>query len=195
MPGFLRDAKLYGDRLVYRAVANTWSGHHAAYCGCGQDWVSAHAIPAGMSVLHEGAGVVVLVGPGLTEGVDERFLTANALWKAVTGTPGTQDWTEPATVVDRSPAAEARRQAVTDAANARQCAERAAAKLVPASAAQRRYLADLAASVGPDRFAAAFDKAVARHDIEPMGPDETPEQAAARLTNPVARKLIATLVG
>ncbi|MET8054535.1 hypothetical protein ABZU75_43875 [Streptosporangium sp. NPDC005286] len=35
---------------------------------------------------------MALTGPGLTEDVDESALTANALWEAVTGKPGTQDW-------------------------------------------------------------------------------------------------------
>ncbi|WP_330461680.1 hypothetical protein OIB37_35415 [Streptomyces sp. NBC_00820] len=35
-------------------------------------------------------GYYGLVGPRLTEGVDESALTVNALWEAVTGKPGTQ---------------------------------------------------------------------------------------------------------
>ena len=94
MSGFTRDPRRYGDLLVYEALQTKWARYHAR-CGCGLDWVEAHAIPAGFTVVDEGSGWVALTGPGLTEGVDETKLTANALWAAVTGTPGTQTWYEP----------------------------------------------------------------------------------------------------
>jgi hypothetical protein len=37
--------------------------------------------------VRSGSGWVALTGPGMTEGVDESALTANALWEAVTGKP------------------------------------------------------------------------------------------------------------
>ena len=100
MSGFTRDSKHYGDRLVYEALGSKWARYHA-HCGCGQDWVTAHAEPAGFTVARKGCGFVALVGPGLTEGVDEEKLTTNALWQAVTGTPGTQDWYESVRVFER----------------------------------------------------------------------------------------------
>ncbi len=40
-----------------------------------------HAVPAGFTAIPRGkTGYYGLVGPGLTEGVDEEKLTANALW-------------------------------------------------------------------------------------------------------------------
>lgn len=56
---------------------------------CTGNWVD-HAVAAGFSVVHKGRSFVALTGPGLTEGVDESRLTANALWEAVTGRPGAQ---------------------------------------------------------------------------------------------------------
>ena len=100
MSGFTRDSKHYGDRLVYESLGSKWARYHAR-CGCGQDWVSAHAEPAGFTVVRKGSGFVALVGPGLTEGVDEEKLTTNALWQAVTGTPGSQDWYESVRVFER----------------------------------------------------------------------------------------------
>ncbi|WP_344358168.1 hypothetical protein [Streptomyces gobitricini] len=112
MSGFTRDTKYYGDRLVYEPLESEWSRYHANHCGCGQDWLTAHAVPAGFQVLPRGrTGYYALVGPGLTEGVDEEALTTNALWKAVTGTPGTQGWYETVHVVCRGKQAEAARKA------------------------------------------------------------------------------------
>lgn len=101
MSGFTRDTKKYGDRLVYEALTSKWNRYHAR-CECGRDWVTAHAEPAGFTVVRQGSGFVALVGPGLTEGVDEEALTTNALWKAVTGADGTQDWFETVRVLDRT---------------------------------------------------------------------------------------------
>lgn len=92
MSGFTRGGR-YGDRLVYEALYSKWARYHR-HCGCREDWVETHALPAGFTIVKEGSGWVALVGPGLTEGVDEKHLTANALWEAVTGRPGTQDWPE-----------------------------------------------------------------------------------------------------
>jgi len=92
MSGFTRGGR-YGDRLVYEALQSKWLRYHR-HCACGKDWVEAHAIPAGFTVVRAGSGWVALIGPGLTEGVDEDKLTANALWEAVTGRPGIQTWYE-----------------------------------------------------------------------------------------------------
>jgi hypothetical protein len=106
MSGFTRDTKYYGDRLVYEALLSKWGRYHG-HCGCGDDWVTAHAEPAGFTVVREGSGFVALTGPGLTEDVDEMQLTANALWEAVTGEQGSQDWFERVKVIDRSGKAKA----------------------------------------------------------------------------------------
>ncbi|MBL1101801.1 hypothetical protein [Streptomyces coffeae] len=72
MSGFTRDTKYYGDRLVYEPLERKWAGYHARHCGCGQDWLEAHAVPAGFTVIPRGkTGYYGLVGPGLTEGVDD----------------------------------------------------------------------------------------------------------------------------
>lgn len=89
MSGFTREPRRYGDRLVYLALQLKWQRYHQR-CGCGRDWVQAHAVPAGFTVVDEGHGWVTLVGAGLTENVDEERLTTNALWEAVTGIPGQQ---------------------------------------------------------------------------------------------------------
>lgn len=91
MSGFTRDPHRYGDTLVYEALQTKWERYHDR-CGCGRDWVEAHALPAGFVVVVQGSGWVALTGPGLTEQVDEERLTTNVLWEAVTGTPGTQTW-------------------------------------------------------------------------------------------------------
>lgn len=88
----------YGDRLVYEALQSKWVRYHR-HCTCGNDWVAAHAIPAGFTIVKAGSGWVGLVGPGLTEGVDEDKPTVNALWEAVTGRPGSQSWFEDVTVL------------------------------------------------------------------------------------------------
>ena len=82
-----------------RGAGSKWARYHAR-CGCGQDWVTAHAELAGFTVVRKG-GFVALVGPGLTEGVDEGKLTTNAVWQAVTGTPRRQDWSETVHVFER----------------------------------------------------------------------------------------------
>lgn len=97
MSGFTRGGR-YGDRLVYEALQSKWVRYHR-HCTCGKDWVEAHAIPAGFTVVKAGNGWVGLVGPGLTEGVDEDKLTVNALWEAVTGRPGSQSWYEDVTLL------------------------------------------------------------------------------------------------
>ncbi|MDF9867871.1 MULTISPECIES: hypothetical protein [Streptomyces] len=108
MSGFARDPKYYGDRLVYEPLERKWAGYHARHCGCGLDWFEAHAVPAGFTVIPRGkTGYYGIVGPGLTEGVDEEKLTANALWEAVTGKPGTQTWYESMHVTCRNPESEA----------------------------------------------------------------------------------------
>jgi hypothetical protein len=105
MSGFTRDPKHYGDRLVYEALQSTWIRHHRR-CqrpDCPGDWL-AHATDAGFEVVRSGSGYVALTGQGLTEGIDESALNTNALWAAVTGTPGTQSWTDTIRVVDRATA-------------------------------------------------------------------------------------------
>ena len=97
MSGFTRGGR-YGDRLVYEALQSKWVRYHR-HCTCGKDWVEAHAIPAGFTVVKSGGGWVGLIGPGLTEGVDEDKLTVNALWEAVTGRPGSQTWYEDVSVL------------------------------------------------------------------------------------------------
>ena len=101
MSGFTRDSKHYGDQLVYEALRLKWSRYHERHCGCGREWVSTHAEPAGFAVVRAGNGFVALVGPGLTQDVDESALTTDALWLAVTGKPG-EGWTEPVRVVERN---------------------------------------------------------------------------------------------
>jgi hypothetical protein len=56
---------------VYEPLESKWGRYHATHCKCGQDWLTAHAIPAGFTVLPRGTtGYYGLVGPGLTEGAD-----------------------------------------------------------------------------------------------------------------------------
>ncbi|MEW1772028.1 hypothetical protein [Streptomyces sp. NPDC086777] len=44
MSGLARDAKYYGDRLVYELLeTNGWIRYHAAHCGCVQDRLTGHA--------------------------------------------------------------------------------------------------------------------------------------------------------
>jgi len=93
--GFTKNSKRYGNLLVYEMLLSKWYRHHDNYCGCEKDIIDAHVIPAGFSVIRKGDGYVTIVGPKLTEDVDERMLTTNALWEAVTGTPGRQSWYEP----------------------------------------------------------------------------------------------------
>lgn len=102
MSGFTRGGR-YGDRLVYEALMSRWTRHHDRHCGCGKDWLTEHLPPAGITVVASGYGWAALVGPGLTEGVDEDKLTVNALWEAVTGKPGTQTWFERVQVLTPPP--------------------------------------------------------------------------------------------
>ncbi|MEJ8655063.1 hypothetical protein [Streptomyces sp. MS1.AVA.4] len=196
MSGFARDTKYYGDRLVYEPLESKWAGYHARHCGCGQDWITAHVVPAGFTVIPRGkSGYYGLVGPGLTEGVDESVLTTNALWEAVTGKPGTQTWYESVNVTCRSPEAEAARKAENERIYGprRERAEKAKNEL--ATAAQLKYLATLTEKVGKERFDAEFAEAVKGTGIEPRAPRERTATASKRLTKAVARKLISALVG
>ncbi|MFJ9845872.1 hypothetical protein ACIRYZ_36605 [Kitasatospora sp. NPDC101155] len=199
MSGFARDTKYYGDRLVYEPLESKWSRYHATHCGCGQDWLEAHAIPAGFTVLPRGkTGYYGVVGPGLTEGVDESTLTTNALWEAVTGQPGTQTWYESVQVTCRSPEAEAARKAANDEYYGRireeSAKRKAAAKTESATPAQLKYLTSLVEQVGKERFDAEFAKAVKGTGIEPRRPRERAATASKRLTKATARKLISALV-
>lgn len=98
--------------MVYEPLERKWAGYQARHCGCGLDRLEAHAIPAGFTVVPRGkTGYYGLVGPGLTEGVDEEALTANALGEAVPGKPGTRTWHEQVHVTCRSPESEAAHKA------------------------------------------------------------------------------------
>ncbi|TVL87802.1 hypothetical protein [Streptomyces sp. SAJ15] len=98
-----------------------------------------HAEPAGFTVVKSGSGWVALTGPGLTEGVDEAALTANALWEAVTGKPG-EGWTESVRVIDRSEHAEAHRKAENDTYYGALRERAAKSKKESATPAQLKYL-------------------------------------------------------
>ncbi|MEU4606249.1 hypothetical protein AB0F43_24935 [Kribbella sp. NPDC023972] len=87
--------------MVYEALYTKWGRYHGSRCTCGQDWVQAHALPAGFRVVREGNGFVALVGPGLTVGVDEDHLTVAALWAAVTGEASGKTWPERVRIVER----------------------------------------------------------------------------------------------
>ncbi|MEV5394454.1 hypothetical protein [Nocardia farcinica] len=182
MSGFTRDTYYYGDKLVYEALHAKWGRYHGTHCRCGQDWITAHGEPAGFTVVRSGNGFTALTGPGLTEHVDENALTANALWQAVTGKPGTQDWHEQVRVVDRSPEAQAAQKASSDAYYAKLRERSAAAKVEPATAKQIKYLEALAAKTNPERFDTEFAKAVKGTDISPRGEAETTGRAVRRLT-------------
>lgn len=194
MSGFTRDPRFYGDRLVYEPLESKWRRYHGNHCGCGQDWVTAHAIPAGFTVLPRGkTGYYALVGPGLTEDVDEDALTVNALWEAVTGKPGTQDWFERAPA---RPSAEELEQleAARKAENKRDYAlrrERAAkAQVEPATAKQVAYLEGLVAKSGIERFDTEYARAVEGTATAPRAAEETSLAASQRLTKKAASKLI-----
>ncbi|MFC4016029.1 hypothetical protein ACFOY2_53080 [Nonomuraea purpurea] len=193
MSGFTRDTKRYGDNLVYEALGSKWRRYHDTHCGCGLNWVTEHAEPAGFTVVRSGTGWVALTGPGLTEDVDESALTANALWEAVTGKPGA-GWVEPLNIVDRSEAASSGRS-TTGAAAAKRRERRPEAEPEPATDKQLKYLTTLVSKVGRERFDTAFNSVVQGTEIAPRGTDEKTGQALRRLTQPVARKLITTLVG
>jgi hypothetical protein len=200
MSGFTRDPRHYGDRLVYEALGSKWSRYHAR-CGCGRDWVNAHSEPAGFKVVREGSGFVALVGPGLTEDVDEDKLTTNSLWKAVTGTEGTQDWFETVHVFERpapqdlDPDAERVRKAANDAVYAERRARSAAAKEEPLSDAQLSYLRSLVTKVSRERFDDDLTRAIKGSSVLPGKPDERTQQVIERLSRDVARKLISALKG
>lgn len=195
MSGFARDTKHYGDRLVYEPLESKWSRYHAMHCGCGQDWLTAHAVPAGFTVLPRGkTGYYALVGPGLTEDVDESALTTNTLWEAVTGKAG-EGWVETVQVMDRSEAAEKKRKAENDAAYADRRERSAQSKKDPASPAQLKYLDTLVAKAGPERFNTAFNAAVKGTGVAPRDTEEKTQAALGRLTKTAARKLITALLG
>lgn len=195
MSGFTRDTKRYGDRLVYEALGSKWGRYHGKHCGCGLNWVTAHAEPAGFTVVRQGNGWVALVGPGLTEGVDESTLTTNALWEAITGDPGAQDWYETVRITDRSEAAETTRKAEHDAYWAERRERAEAAKKSPATEAQLKYLNTLVSRVGRERFDAEYNKTVKGTDIAARDANERTQQALRRLTKAAARKLITALAG
>jgi hypothetical protein len=140
-------------------------------------------------------GYYGLVGPGLTEGVDEEKLTANALWEAVTGKPGTQTWFEGVHITCRSPESEAARKAENERIYAPRRERAEKAKTEPATPAQVKYLTMLAEKVGKERFDAEFAKVIKGSGIEPRTPRQRCATAAKRLTKARARKLITALVG
>lgn len=194
MSGFTRDPKYYVDRLVYEALRSKWSRYHAR-CDCGNDWITHHALPAGFTVVREGAGFVALVGPDLTENVDETRLTTNALWEAVTGEPGTQGWFEPAIVIDRGEQAEAERKAENDRLYRPPRRQRAAAaKSEPITEAQLRYLTTLVTKASKERFDAEFAAAIKGTTIAARTPEEKTMYAVKRLSKGAARKLITGLL-
>ncbi|MFB6876326.1 hypothetical protein [Streptomyces sp. NPDC056323] len=196
MSGFARDPKYYGDRLVYEPLERKWAGYHARHCGCGQDWLEAHAVPAGFTVIPRGkTGYYGLVGPGLTEGVDEEKLTTDALWEAVTGKPGTQTWYESVHITCRSPESEAARKEQNERIYAPRRERAEKTKTEPATPAQVKYLTTLAEKVGKERFDAEFAKVIKGSGIEPRAPRQRCATAAKRLTKAKARKLITALVG
>ncbi|WP_245880834.1 DUF3072 domain-containing protein [Streptomyces zhaozhouensis] len=181
---------------MYAPLESKWSRYHARHCGCGRDWLTAHAIPAGFTVLPRGnTGYYALVGPGLTERVDESALTTNALWEAVTGKPGTQTWYERVHVTCRSLEAEAARKAENERIYGPRRERAAKAKTEPATAAQLKYLATLAEKAGRERFDAEFTKVVKGTGIEPRAPRERTATATKRLTKAAARNLISALAG
>lgn len=193
MSGFTRDPKHYGDRLVYEALMSKWSRYHAR-CRCGDNWITHHAEPAGFTVVRKGSGFVALTGPGLTEDVDETRLTTNALWEAVTGEKGSQDWFESVTVIDRSEKAETERKAANDRVYGPRRARASTAKNEPITEKQLRYLTKLITKTSKDRFNEEFAAAIKGTKIEPRGPEERTMQAVKRLTKPAAGKLITGLL-
>ncbi|MFE5406964.1 hypothetical protein ACFQ9Z_37935 [Streptomyces sp. NPDC056580] len=146
-------------------------------------------IPRGRS------GYYGLVGPGLTEGVDEEKLTTNALWEAVTGKSGTQTWYESVHITCRSPESEAARLAENERVYALRRERAEKAKTEPATEAQVKYLTTLVEKVGQERFDAEFAEVVKGRDIAPRAPRQRCATAAKRLTKARARKLITALAG
>lgn len=193
MSGFTRDPRYYDDQLVYEALLSKWDRYHAR-CRCGEDWIGAHAEPAGFTVVRRGSGFVALVGPGLTIDVDESRLTANALWEAVTGSPGTQDWFETVHVMDRSPAVEAERKKANDEYYGARRERSRTAKAEPLSAAQLKYLTSLAAKTSRERFDEQFARAVKGSSVTLRSGEEKTAAALKRLTKATARKLITGLL-
>lgn len=193
MSRFARDALHYGDRLVYEALLGKWSRYHER-CGCGLDWIEAHVMPAGFSVVRRRPGFVALVGPGLTEGVDEGRLSANPLWTAVTGSQGTDDRVERVQVFPRT-ADEldraVRRRQRSD--GPRHQARRGEARPEPITEPQRRYLISLASRVSREVFDGAYRIATDQSGREPRQSGEKSVEMVARLTKASARRLITVL--
>lgn len=187
--GFTRNTQHYGDRLVYEALLSKWSRYHAR-CGCGNNWITHHAEPAGFTVVREGSGFVALVGPGLTEGVDESTLTTNALWEAVTGEAGAQDWYETVRVLDRRDASAIES---TDTKGRAAAPRTRAGEDEPITEPQLRYLTSLITKASKDRFNAEFAAAIKGTTIAPCRPQERTMQALRRLTKSAASKLITGL--
>jgi hypothetical protein len=143
-------------------------------------------------------GFVALTGPGLTENVDEAQLTTNALWQAVTGTGGAQDWFEPVRVIERpmlTSEQEKERKAANKMQYAEQRARSAQAKTEPLTAPQLSYLRTLVTKVCRDRFDEDFARAIKGSSIAPRAADEKTQQVIERLTKDAARKLITALKG
>ncbi|MET8145774.1 hypothetical protein ABZU32_36190 [Sphaerisporangium sp. NPDC005288] len=92
--------------------------------------------------------------------VDEEKLTANALWEAVTGKPGTQTWYERVHITCRSPEPEVARKAENERIYGPRRERAEKAKTEPATAAQVKYLTTLAEKVGKERFDAEFAKVI-----------------------------------
>ncbi|MGW7671569.1 hypothetical protein ACWGJX_31270 [Streptomyces sp. NPDC054775] len=88
----------------------------------------------------------------MTEGVDGNALTTDALWEAVTGKPGTQDWYETVRVIDRGEQAEAERRAENHRVYGARRGRAAQAKREPATDKQTTYLNTLVSQVGRERF-------------------------------------------
>ncbi|QRP42957.1 hypothetical protein [Amycolatopsis sp. FDAARGOS 1241] len=140
--------------------------------------------------MRTGRGFVALIGPGLTEDVDEARLTTNALWEAVTGEPGTQHRHEQVKVVDRGEKAEAERKASNERFYGAKRQRAQAAAKEPATDAQLRYLSSLVNQVSTEVFDAQFAIAVKGTGIVPRRPRETALQAVSPLTKATARTLI-----
>jgi hypothetical protein len=196
MSGFTRDPYHYGDRLVYEALTSKWDRYHA-HCGCGSDWVTAHAEPAGFTVVRNGSGFVALTGQGLTDDTDEDRLTTNVLWQVVTGTEGEQDWFETVRVIDRPVLTpeEEQRKAAKRARYAEQRERSAKAKAEPLTGPQLNYLRTSVTKVSRERFDEDFTRAVEGSTIAPRAPEEKTQEVIERLTKDAARKLITALKG
>jgi len=195
MSGFTRDPLHYGEHLVYEALVSRWSRYHQR-CGCGRDWVAAHAVPAGLTVVRKGNGFVALTGPGLTEDVDESRLTSDVLWRAVTGTEAQQEWSEPVRVIDRpvlSAEQEQQRKTANRARYAEQRRRSAQAQVEPLTGPQRAYLENLVANVSRERFDDAVTQAIEGSSVAVPFPGEKTLDVIERLTKATARELITAL--